>query len=128
MDKLNESIENIDFNYFSANKPAHILLEHLSRDRSLKQSASQMLGLVFAFPFLISKWLKDAKTLEPVYCHTILLQIVSTGSAYEISSETVNLLERMIQVFVLRFARLYPNVIVPKFHFLIHIPRYIKLF
>lgn len=87
-----------------------------------------MLGLVFALPFMILKLLKDADTLENMYCHTILLQIVSTCFAYEISSETLYLLERMIEVFILRFILLYPNAIVPKFYFLIHIPRYIRLF
>ncbi|XP_043474416.1 uncharacterized protein LOC122506359 [Leptopilina heterotoma] len=128
LDDLNESIENFNFDYFGVNKPALILMEHLSQEKSLKQSASQMLGLVFTLPFLIVKWLKNDDTLESMYCHTLLLQIVSTCFAYEISSETVHLLERMIEVFILRFIRLYPNEIVPKFHFLIHIPMYIRLF
>lgn len=128
LDELNESIENFNFDYFGVNKPALILLEHLSREKSLKQSASQMLGLVFTLPFLVVKWLKDDDTLEHMYCHALLLQIVSTCFAYEISSDTVYLLERMIEVFILRFIRLYPSEIVPKFHFLIHIPMYIRLF
>lgn len=34
----------------------------------------------------------------------------------------------MIELYIPRFKRLYPNSIVPKFHFLIHIPRCIRLF
>ena len=51
--------------------------------------------------------------------------------AYEITTESIDLLSRIIETFLSRFILLYPNNIVPKFYFLIHVPiyvRYIRLF
>lgn len=48
--------------------------------------------------------------------------------SYKIHSESIDLLSRIIHTFILRFNYFYPNCIVPKFHFLIHIPRNIMMF
>lgn len=48
--------------------------------------------------------------------------------AYEIREEDINNLEHLIQIFCLQFQDLYPNELVPKFHFLIHLVLYLRMF
>lgn len=61
-------------------------------------------------------------------CHSLLLQILNICLAYEVRPESIDLLARMIELYIPRFQCLYPDCIVPKFHFLIHIPRCIQKF
>lgn len=131
VDDLNDRISNFDFNYFGVNKPALIAAEHIQKDKSLKQSASQMFGLAHCLPFLVAEWThqdKREEVTERIKCHIRLLQILNVCLSFEIHLETVDLLTRMIEIFVTQFDKLYPNTIVPKFHFLIHVPSCIKLF
>ena len=65
---------------------------------------------------------------EHVRCYTLLLQIMNICFSYEIHENTINMLQRMIEIFCLLFKRLYPDTMVPKFHFLIHVIRYLRLF
>ena len=70
----------------------------------------------------------DCELEEQISCYMQMLDIIKVSLAYEIHEDTVDYLNRMIQVFLTNFNRLYPNVAVPKFHFMLHIPYYIKLF
>lgn len=83
------------------------------------------------FPFLISDWIMNNNNkgiTQHIYCFVLLLQITNIILAYEIHEDSINLLNRMIETFLINFKSLYPNSLVPEFHFLIHIPQYIRLF
>lgn len=108
-----------------------MLREHLSANGNLRQTASQILVLSHILPFLIDEKVIDREEddiCERMECHTLLLQILNICLAYEVCLESVTLLSRMIELYIPRLKRLYPNSIVPKFHFIIHIPRCIRLF
>lgn len=130
VDDLNSRIEAYDFDHFSINRPGCVLLEQLIENKPLKQSASQMFGLVHCLPFLIAEWTHDDHegVKSRILCHSRLLQILNICCSYEIHVDTVDLLSHMIDIFITEFNQLYPNKIFPKFHFLVHIPLYIKLF
>ena len=126
---LNARIQDFDFGLFKTNKPAVVLREHLEKDSALKQSASEMFALAHTLPFIIGEWITEENyILEPILCHVRMLQILNLCSAYEIHLETTYLLARMIELFIIKFNRLHPGWIVPKFHFIVHLPRYIRMF
>lgn len=127
---LNERITNFDFDYFKKNKPATILKEHIEKDTILKQSASQILSLGHCLPFLLDEWIFDSRKeiADRVLLHADLLQILNLVLSYEISVDKIELLQRMIEIFDLKFERLYPDTSVPKFHFATHIPGNIESF
>ncbi|XP_043285551.1 uncharacterized protein [Venturia canescens] len=128
---LNDWISRFDFGHLRKNAPSAILQAHLMSDGHLRQSSSQMLALAHALPFFIGERScenDDSDLEERSDCHGRLLQILNVCLSYEIHQERVDTLERMICVYILIFNRLYPHHIVPKFHFLVHIPRYIRLF
>lgn len=88
-----------------------------------------MIGLAKSIPFLVRDLIQENnENFERLQCHVRLLQIMNVCSAYQINIETTYLLERMIAFFTIKFNSLYPGWIVPKFHFVGHIPRYIRMF
>lgn len=129
LEQFNKRIIHFDYGHFKKDKPALILRDHLV-DGSLRQSAAQIFTLAHMLPLLIANWIQceNPHLIEHINCYIMLLQIMNVCLAYEIHEESIELLSRMIEVYITRFINLYPDSIVPKFHFLIHVPRYIKLF
>lgn len=129
IDDFNQQLLSFDFKHFKNNKPAPIQSNHL--ESTLHQSAAQLITLAHTLPFLIGEWIiscEDAGLKEHTFCYVQLLQILNVCLAYEIDQNSIDLLSLMIESFICRFNNLYPNLLIPKFHFLVHIPRYIKLF
>ncbi|CAD6220961.1 GSCOCG00011602001-RA-CDS, partial [Cotesia congregata] len=123
LDQLNENIENFDFKHFQNDKPALILSTHLTEEGHLRQSAAQFLALFYALPFLIGEWIVEnnaSELEEQISCYMQMLDIIKVSLAYEIHEDTVDYLDHMIQVFLINFNHLYPNLMVPKFHFMMH--------
>lgn len=119
------------YGHFKKDAPAVILHEHLSPDGKLRQTAAQMFVLVHIIPFLIaeSTILREEQDIrDRLLLHAQLLRILNMCLAYKICSKSIDLLSRMIELYITRFDNLYPNTIVPKFHFLVHVPRCIRLF
>ncbi|XP_011688405.1 PREDICTED: uncharacterized protein LOC105450321 [Wasmannia auropunctata] len=115
-----------------ADIPAVILREHLvSTDSKLRQTAAQMFALAHVLPFLIAESIIDEQDRDicvRLLTHTHLLQILNMCLAYEIHDQSVDFLSHMIQLYIRRFILLYPDCAIPKMHFLLHIPRCIRLF
>ncbi|XP_066588077.1 uncharacterized protein [Prorops nasuta] len=131
IDDLNERLRNFDFKHFKSDKPALLLSCQLAKDSHLRQSAAQIPVLYHTLPFLIGEWIiaNDNIVLEDhIHCYILLLQIINICLAYEINKDSIELLNQMIDTFLLIFNRLYPDSVVHKFHFLKHIPYYINLF
>ena len=132
--ELNEHISFFDFGHLQRDSPAPILQSHLAVDSNLRQTSSQILTLAHALPFFVGESVMDEndenvqELTDRIDCHVRLLQILNVCLAYEINEESLDLLERQIQVYILIFNHLYPGCMVPKFHFLIHLVRFIRLF
>lgn len=130
IEQFNKRITYFDYGHFKNDKPAPILRDHLIDGGFLRQSAAQLFTLAHMLPLLITDWLgcENSHLTEHINCYTTLLNVMNICFAYEIYEKSIELLSRMIEVFITRFVYLYPNSIVPKFHYLIHVPRYITLF
>ncbi|XP_011883997.1 PREDICTED: uncharacterized protein LOC105571135 [Vollenhovia emeryi] len=132
LDEFNDRRSHFNYGPLQSDAPGVILQDHLHANDHLCQTASQMIALVHSLPFLIGEWTIDKEEediSERMECHSLLLQILNICLAYEVRIESVDLLARMIELYIQRFQRLYPaDCIVPKFHFLTHIPRCIRKF
>ncbi|XP_066602470.1 uncharacterized protein [Prorops nasuta] len=128
---LNEKLSAFDFKHLKKDKPALIEPYHLEPSSTLRQSAAQLLALAHTVPFLIGEWIipfKDTDLEEHISCYTRILQITNLCLAFEVHIILIDILTLMIESFISTFRDLYPNSLVPKFHYLVHIPRYIRLF
>jgi len=131
IEDFNEKLASFNFGHFNKDKPAAIQRNDLTVDKPLRQSAAQMFVLAHTLPFLIAEWILNNESADlnnQVDCFILMLQIMNLCLAYEITTESIDLLSRIIETFLSRFVLLYPDNIVPKHHFLIHVPRYIRLF
>lgn len=128
---LNNSVTTFNFQHFKKDKPGLIQREHLIDNGCLRQKAEQIFVLAHTLLFLINKWIINCNAqgiIEHTHCFVLLLQILNITLAYQIHEDSITLLSRIIETFLLNFKSLYPNLLVPKFHFLIHIPHYIRMF
>ncbi|XP_011859325.1 PREDICTED: uncharacterized protein LOC105556825 [Vollenhovia emeryi] len=129
---LNNRITSFNYGHLQKDKPSLIKTCHLKTN--LKQTAAQMLCLAHVLPFLINDNLfhenrsEDNVINDRLLVHIRLLQITNICFAYEVTKNDATYLAKLIQVFLTQFDILYPNSMVPKFHFLIHIPRQLILF
>ncbi|XP_034934923.1 uncharacterized protein, partial [Chelonus insularis] len=131
LNNINNNISTFNYGHLGSSQPAIIHKDELAIDKSLRQSAAQMFALAHTLPFLIDEWVYfcEREGLRKRLEHYILLlQIMNLCLSYEISADSVNLLSQSIELFLSQLILLYPDHFVPKFHFLIHVPRYIKLF
>lgn len=128
IDDFNNSVARFNFQHFKNDKPGVIQREHIAENNCLRQKARQIFVLTHTLLFLISDWVMNNNTEEIISCLVLLLQITNITVAYEIHDDSISLLSRMIETFLINFHSLYPNFLVPKFHFLIHILQYIRLF
>jgi len=130
LDDFNEKIFLFDFGHLSKNKPSTILSAHL--DNTLRQSASQMACLSYVLPFIIMDLVQDdiegTEIHHRLMCHNLLLQVSNICFAYEVTDNHAYFLQGLIEMFLRNFTALYPGVIVPKFHFLLHVPKQIIQF
>jgi len=132
LETLNNRITSFNYGHMQRDKPSLIKTCHLKTN--LKQTAAQMLCLAHILPFLINDNLFNENRSEnnTIYdrflLHTRLLQITNICFAYEITRNGAIYLMKLIQVFLSQFDILYPNSMVPKFHFLVHISHQIIFF
>lgn len=121
---LNQQIDNFEYGHLQKDKPSLILQEHLHKN--LRQSVTQMVCLAYVLPFLIGDALEsddesdndDLK--ERLLCHVQLTQIMNMCLAFSFTVDDAHFLNKLIEAFIHKFNSLYPNSMVPKFHFLLH--------
>lgn len=127
--QLNEKIASFDYGHLHKDMPSPIDHSHLTK--GLHQSSAQMFCLAHTLPFLIGDKLVSDKEettdamLLRLNCHIMLLQVCNVSYAYEFSEEDAAYLGHIIEEFVVKYKGLYPGAIVPKFHFLVHLPQQI---
>lgn len=71
VEELNERIDNFDFGLFKDNKPGIILQQHIQRDNTLKQTASQLFNLLHTLPFLTVDFIGDENDDEQISLYTL---------------------------------------------------------
>jgi hypothetical protein len=126
---LNTRIANFDYMHLVKDKPSPITTDHL--DNKLRQTASQMICLAHVLPFLVRDLLieegggEEGPAYERLLCHIKLLQIVNVCFSFEFREDDVDFLGHLIQSYLPHFKQLYPDAMVPKFHFLIHVVKQI---
>ncbi|XP_028395767.1 uncharacterized protein LOC114519789 [Dendronephthya gigantea] len=122
--ELNHRIDSFDYGYMNCkNKPTNITRETLSglNDTKLKQTASQTWCLCRFLPNMIGD--KVDSNLEYWQCFLKLWNIVQICVAPAITQVDVACLKVIISEHHVMFKRLYPHAsIIPKMHYLIHVP------
>ncbi|XP_046853425.1 uncharacterized protein LOC124446617 isoform X2 [Xenia sp. Carnegie-2017] len=129
LDDLNKRMRAFDFGYHNdTNKPAPIQAQRLlSSDNSLKQHANQMWCLGLHLPFLIGDLIEVDDQHWGLLC--TLLQIVRISFTPIVSREQVSYLQILIQKLLQNFKELFPECsIIPKMHYMVHMPRAILQF
>ncbi|XP_028409272.1 uncharacterized protein LOC114531867 [Dendronephthya gigantea] len=122
--ELNRRLAEFDYGYYNdANKPSPINEKRLSSpDHSLKQHAAQMWCLARFLPMLLGTLVPDDD--EHWILFGKLLTITYTVFSTCISINQAAYLQVLIDEHHRGFARLYPGrAIIPKMHYMIHIPR-----
>lgn len=95
----------------------------------MRQSVAQFLALGHTLLFLIREWTiscKDEGLKDRIENYVLFLQIINLTLAFEIHKESIDLLGRIMQVFFVNFKSIYPEELVPKFRFMLHIVRNIR--
>lgn len=88
--------------------------------------ASQMWLLGRLLPVMIGDWIPNGD--EHWSSYLLLLDIVDILFSPEISEEDISLLSILIQDHHSQFLSLYPHAnILPKMHFMVHMPGFIRL-
>lgn len=59
-------------------------------------------------------------------CYVDLLRILCIATAVEITEDAIDVLSLIIEDFLFNINDLYPNVITPKFHYMLHLPEQIR--
>ncbi|XP_028416232.1 uncharacterized protein LOC114540154 [Dendronephthya gigantea] len=124
LDELNKRITSFDYGYHNdSNKPAPILRTKLtSDDNSLKQHANEMWCLGLFLPLLVGEFIDEDDDHWTAYC--TLLEIVRIVFSPLVSKQQIPYLQVLIQNHHESFKALYPHAsIIPKMHYMIHMPR-----
>ena len=124
---LNASIRNFKYGINEVkNKPCEIDATHLKK-KKLRQSAAQLWTLATLLPLMIGS---QVPVTDPKWqCFTDFLEICRLIFSTSISQHQIRMLESMISEFLTNFRIAFPNKnLIPKMHFLIHYPRYIRMY
>lgn len=148
IDQINQKIDAFDFGYLeSKNRPTPLSLSSITNndDHSLKQSgkcciellwsihyshflfiASQMWCFGRFLPLIIGEWIPEEN--ENWVEFLLLLDIVDILFSPELNPEDIAKLTLLIEEHHREFKALYPlSSFLPKMHYLLHMPRLIKL-
>ena len=87
--------------------------------------ASQMMTLTRLLPFFIGSYVKEDDSHWE--CYLLLWNICSVTSAFEVTSGDITYLAWIVEVYLETFKYLYEVPIIPKLHYLIHLPEQIML-
>lgn len=128
---LNNRIQQFCYGYSnSKNRPSLILERDLEKTAStnLGQSASQMWLLSTVLPFILAEFVDT--TTDQWRCLISIIELMSLCLANKISLTTIVYLKRAIKEHLQLFKSLYGNMcnIIPKQHYLIHLPSLIFKF
>ena len=87
-------------------------------------SASKMWLLGRLLPLFLGSHIPDGD--EHWVCYLLLLRVLVLSTSFEVADDTVSLLTKIVQDYLQFFRELYPGRIVPKVHYLLHLPQQMK--
>ena len=123
---LNKELFKFPYTYLEASKPECIQKNDII-DSKLKQTSAAMLTLISILPIIIGEAIPDDDTKYQNLLR--LFQISHMITSPCTSLDTVGKLEQTIYTHHIEFKREYPKAaVVPKMHYLLHIPRQMILF
>ena len=118
---LNSKVENFHYNYHERkDKPSPIQREAIQGTKMIGQNACQMWLLSIIFPLLIASHIPEGD--RNWACFSIMLKILAISMCRKIQPRMIPILKSLIEDHHERFLVLYPGHMVPKFHFLVHLP------
>lgn len=120
---LNSRIQNFLLGYaHKKSKPAPIFERDLERNSSsnLGQSASEMWLLSRILPFILTDYVDTSS--EHWTCFTTLLEIIAICFSQTINYTEIIYLKQLISDHLSLFKTLYDGPIIPKQHYMVHIP------
>lgn len=121
---VNDIIQNVcDFGHLNVSRPSPIEPSHV-KGRKLKQSASQMLLLLYILPFIVFKVLPKKK-LDIIHK---LIKLVNLCMQFEVSNADIDLLRTSIEDFGNSFVKVYPHIRTLKLHCIVHLITQSRLF
>lgn len=127
---LNKEIQSFPYGYSHVkDKPCNIKTTDLDRQSSsnVGQGAANMWLLAQVLPLILSKLVSTES--QHWDCFSSLLEIMGIAFSAQVSLETVVYLKTAIKRHLLLFKSVYPDApIIPKQHFLVHLPSQILKF
>ena len=88
-------------------------------------SASQMWLLGRLLPLMVGQCVPESD--EHWKCCLQLLRIVTLATSHEVTEGAIPVLTLLVEEYLSQYANLHPGRMVPKLHYLIHLPNQIKL-
>ena len=123
---INRRIKQFQYSYADKDTMPGPLIISTQTSKLTKQKASQMKTLLKVLPMILSE-LVDLE--NHYFLHFVqFAEIVQIVYAPVLSVDTVNRLKDLINRHLVEFRNLYDKDLIPKMHYLLHIPRQILLF
>ena len=92
---------------------------------ALYMSATQMWLLGRLLPLMVGCHVPEGDEHWKSYIQ--LLRIVTLATAEEITENTIRVMTLLVEEYLIQYNQLYPASMVPKLHYLIHLPQQMKL-
>lgn len=130
LNDLNNKIQKFPYGYSEVkDKPAVIKLTDLEHSAStnLGQSAAQMWELTSILPFILEITIMDRESIH-YKCFLSLLEIMGLCFSRKICTSSIIYLKGLIKDHLKLFKEIYGGNIIPKQHYLVHIPSQILMF
>ena len=126
LNQLNTGLQNFKYGHSEVkNKPSLIFKQHL-KNKKLNQSAAQTSLVAYTLPFIVSSLIPEND--EKWLCFITLLEISRILLNSSIDETEIIMLEFLISEFLTSYKECFPlDRLIPKMHFLVHYPRYIRL-
>ena len=94
---------------------------------SIGGTAIQKLELFLVLPQLIAAYIAEGN--EVWYVYVLLREICDIILAPVVDADSISLLESLIESFMSAFVNIFgPEKVIPKMHYLVHYPRFMRLF
>ena len=87
--------------------------------------ASQMMTLMRLLPYFIGNFIEEDDLHWE--CYLMLWNISSVTSAFEVTNGDITYLAWIVEVYLETFKQLYDVNVIPKQHYLVHLPQQMKL-
>ena len=91
----------------------------------LLTAASQAWLLGRLLPLIVGRFVPDDDAHWR--CYSDLLKILVICTAVEVTEESISTLTLLVEDYLVRYTTLYPGIMTPKLHYLLHLPQQMEL-